>query len=202
MTIIVGITGGIASGKSFISKYLKELKIPTHESDKIVGNLYKNPKKDFLIFLKKNGFNNAVTGKQVVKKIISNEIFSNKHKKENLENFIHNKVKKNRDLFIKKNKKEEIVFLDIPLLFENKLEKICDFVCCAISPLKKRKARAINRVGMNKKLLRQILKSQTKDTIRKKKSDFIINTSGSKLNTYLQVDNIINSVIKRKSKKK
>ena len=51
--IVVGLTGGIASGKSFVIKYLKRKKIPTHESDLVVNKMYKKPSKDFLSYLKK-----------------------------------------------------------------------------------------------------------------------------------------------------
>ena len=197
MTIVVGLTGGIASGKSFISKHIKKRKIPIHDSDVFVKDLYKNPKKDFLSFLKKNGFNNLVVEKKILKEKIRDEVFLSDKKRKKLEYFIHNKIKKNRDIFLKKNKNKKIVFLDIPLLFEKKLEKNCDFICCAISSLKIRKARAIQRPGMSKKLLNLILKTQTKDVLRKKKSDFLINTSKSKSNTCLQIDNIIYYIQKK-----
>ena len=45
---VVGLTGVIASGKSFVIKYLKSLKIPTHESDKLISSLYRNPSAAFL----------------------------------------------------------------------------------------------------------------------------------------------------------
>ena len=44
MTKIIGITGGIGSGKSTLSEYLKKLRFPVHESDKVVSKMYKKPK--------------------------------------------------------------------------------------------------------------------------------------------------------------
>ena len=70
--------------------------------------------------------------------------------------------------------------MDIPLLFENNLEKICDFTVLFYAPLKTRKKRAIRRRGMQKKILVKIINSQLSDKIKKKKADFIINTSASK----------------------
>ena len=54
MTKIIGITGGIGSGKTTLSKHLKKLGFLVHESDRVVYEIYKNPKKAFLNFLKKN----------------------------------------------------------------------------------------------------------------------------------------------------
>ena len=50
---VVGLTGGIASGKSFVSNYLKSKKIPVHESDQVIKSIYKSPSNSLLLFLKK-----------------------------------------------------------------------------------------------------------------------------------------------------
>lgn len=199
--IIVGLTGGIASGKSYVISYLKKIKICTHESDKIVGNLYKKPTKEFLNYLIKHGFKDAVMKKNINKKIIRNKIFENNKLKNKLEIFIHKEVKKEREIFLKKNKKEKIIFLDIPLLFENNLEILCDYVCSTISPIKIRRSRALKRKGMNKKIFEQILKNQIKDKERKLKSNFIINTSQTKAKTCLQINNIIYAILEERLKK-
>lgn len=193
--IIVGLTGGIASGKTFVVNYLKKIKIPTHESDEVVRDFYKKKTTIFILFLKKEGFEKALTKNKIDKKKIRDIIFSNPLKKKKLEKFLHNEVKKKRDIFLNKNKKKQIVFLDIPLLFENKLSKNCNFICSTHSPVNVREKRALKRPGMNKKTFKLIIKSQIKESLRKKKSDYLINTSGSKKKTCLQVDNIIFNIL-------
>ena len=195
--VAVGLTGGIASGKSFVIKYLKKKKIPTHDSDEVVMLIYKKPPKDFLDFLQDNGFKKSLIKKEINKKIIRNEIFENKNKKIKLEKYLHSKVKKSREIFLKKNKRKKIFFLDIPLLFENNLQNTCLYVCSTIAPLKVRKMRALKRPGMKKKILNAIIKAQVSDTIRREESNYIINTSKTKTNTYLQVDSIIEDVLKK-----
>ena len=91
----------------------------------------------------------------------------------------------------------EIVFLDIPLLFEKNLNKICDYVCSNISSKIIREKRAMKRPGMTKKIFLKILENQVNDSFRKKKSDFIINTSITKEKTCLQVDKIIYDILKK-----
>ena len=196
MTIIVGLTGGIASGKSFVASYLKKIKIPTHESDEVVKLLYKNPSNNFLNYLKKNGFEKSIFNKKINKKYIRDEIFTKVKKRKILEKYLHKEVGFSRNIFLQKNKHKKIVFLDIPLLFENKLEKKCNLVCSTICSLKIRKQRVLKRRNINTGLFHQIIKAQITDIERKKKSNYLINTSNTKIKTYLQVDNIIYDILK------
>ena len=177
--IVVGLTGGIASGKTTIVKLLKKNKLAVHDSDQVVGDIYLKPKTRLIAYLKKINLGKSLKGKKIDKKIIREEIFNNPKKRKNLEKYIHKEVKKARDIFLQKQKqkKTNLVFLDIPLLFENKLEKICDYVILLYAPLKLRKKRAIKRKGMNKQILEKIIKTQLTDKTKKNKSDFVVNTS-------------------------
>ena len=195
--IVVGITGGIASGKSFVTSYLKKLKIPFHDSDVVVRSVYKEPTNKFLIYLIKNGFKEVVHNKKINKTKIREEIFLNKKKKEVLESFLHNEVKKQRQSFVKKKKKEKIIFLDIPLLFEKKLQSECDYICSVIAPLKIREQRALKREGINKKTFNLIIKNQVRDSFRIKHSHYIIKTSLDKKHTCLQIDKIIYDILNK-----
>ncbi|SVD18802.1 uncharacterized protein METZ01_LOCUS371656, partial [marine metagenome] len=161
MTTIVGLTGGIASGKTTIVKLLKKNKLAVQDSDFVVGGIYSKPKTKFTNYLKKINLGQSLKGKKIDKKIIREEIFFNIKKRKLLESYIHTEVKKSRNLFIKKHKqkKTKIIFLDIPLLFEKKLEKICDSIILFYAPLTIRKKRAIRRKGMQKKILEKIIKT-------------------------------------------
>ena len=195
--IIVGLTGGIASGKSTVANYLKKIKIPIHESDKIVRALYKKPTNKFLLYLEKEGFKESVFKKKINKAKIREIIFSNDKKRRKIEIFIHHLVKLESNKFIKKNKSKKIIFLDIPILLENNLQSICNYVCTTWSPLKKRKHRAIKRKGMTVEIFNKIVKKQINDKIRKRNSDYIIKTDTTKTKTYLQVKNIIYDVLNK-----
>lgn len=189
--ITIGLTGGIASGKSFVIRYLHKLNFPTHESDQVVANLYNSCDKNFINFLFINGFKSSLLNKIIDKKVIREEVFNKKEKKILLEKYLHKEVRKSRGIFLNKNKNKQLVFLDIPLLFENKLEYICDKICSTIAPLHLREKRALQRLGMKKNILKKIIKNQVKDKERKEKSDYLINTARTRTETYLQVDNII-----------
>ncbi len=107
MTTIVGLTGGIASGKTTIVKLLKKNKLAVQDSDFVVGGIYSKPKTKFTNYLKKINLGQSLKGKKIDKKIIREEIFFNIKKRKLLESYIHTEVKKSRNLFIKKHKQKK-----------------------------------------------------------------------------------------------
>ena len=72
--IIVGLTGGIASGKTTITNFLKKKKYFVHDSDAIVKLIYSNPTSIFLKYLKKIGLLNSIKGKKINKNIITHQL--------------------------------------------------------------------------------------------------------------------------------
>ena len=77
MTKLVGITGGIGSGKTTFSNYLKKLGYLVHESDVVVSKIYTKPTKQFLSFVKEKISQDAVNHNKINKAEIANIIFSN-----------------------------------------------------------------------------------------------------------------------------
>lgn len=182
MTKIIGITGGIGSGKSTFAKYLIKKGFLVHESDLVVSKIYKEPKEDFIKFLKKNKLKSSIKNKKIDKKMIAEKIFSNFFLKKKLEKYIHKQVSLQRKIFIKKNfkSKKKAVFIDVPLLLENKLEKEFDLVISIISTRKKRTIRVLKKNSFSPLILKKIIKSQTTDIERKKRSDIIIYNNKTK----------------------
>ena len=118
-------------------------------------------------------------------------------KRKLLEAYLHNAVEKSRNKFLKthKRRKTKLVFLDIPLLFEKRLNKICDYTILLYAPLNIRKRRAMQRQGMEKKILNKIIKTQMSDGVKKKRANFIINTSTTKKQTFKKILSIIYSLL-------
>ena len=135
MTLFVGLTGGIATGKSTIVKFLRKKGYKVHDSDSVVNKIYAQPNKKLFTTLKNIGLSKSIKNKKIDKSVIRDEIFSNKLKKKKLEKFIHKEVRISRNHFIKKhkNQKNKIIFFDIPLLFESKLIHICDYIMTNMS---------------------------------------------------------------------
>jgi dephospho-CoA kinase len=198
MTKIVGITGGIGSGKTTLSNHLRKLGYLVHESDVVVSEMYAKPKKKFLSFIKEKISKDIVYHNKINKTEIANVIFNNKTTKKLLETHIHKEVKNSRDAFIKKNKnnKNKFIFADIPLLFENKLEKDFDLVVCIISSEKNRIKRVLENKKFTKENLNKILKAQTTDKERKKRSQIIINNNKTKKDFIFSVEKALKDLIK------
>ena len=198
MTKIVAITGGIGSGKTTISKYLKKNNFAVHESDSAVSQIYIKPNKLFLSFLKKNVSKEVVTRNKINKQKIAEIIFNDKKIKQKLENYIHKEVKKSRDSFVKKNikNKKNLIFVDIPLLFENKLEKNFDKVLCVIAKKKIRRERVLRNKKFTKKTLQNIFKFQVSDKERKARSNIIIYNNDTKKDFIFSLEKALIKLLK------
>jgi len=195
--VIVGLTGGIAAGKTTISKFLKKNKFAVHDSDAVVKKIYSKPTRAFIKYLKDIGLGTTIRGKNINKNTIRATIFNNQKKKKEIEKYIHTEVKKSRDKFLTRHriKKTKIVILDIPLLFEAKLSHICDYVILLYLPRKLKIQRALARKGMKKTILLKIIENQLSDSYKKKGADFIINTSKTKNHSFKMILRAINNII-------
>ena len=195
MTKLVGITGGVGSGKTTLSNHLKKLGYLVHESDVVVSEMYTKPKKQFLSLIKEKVSKIAVNQNKINKTEIANVIFNNKAIKKLLERRIHKEVQNSREAFIKKNK-NKLIFADIPLLFENKLEKDFDLVICIISLKKNRIKRVLRNKKFTKDNLNKIFKAQTTDKERKKRSQIIINNNKTKKDFIFSAERVLKGLIK------
>tara|TARA_B100001250_G_scaffold359270_1_gene336063 strand:+ start:1930 stop:2526 length:597 start_codon:yes stop_codon:yes gene_type:complete len=198
MTRIIGITGGIGSGKSTLSNYIKKTGYLVHDSDKVVSSIYKNPKKNFIKFIKKCGLEKALKNNKINKKIITSEIFNNHELKKKFENYIHKEVKEQRKKFIKKNlnKKTKAIFVDVPLLFENKLDEEFDLVVCVVATKKNRIKRVLNNKKFSKTLINKIIKTQTTDRVRRERASIILTNNKTKKDFIFRTQKALISILK------
>jgi len=191
MTKIIGITGSIGMGKSTISYMLTKLGIPVFDSDKQVSKVLENNSN----IIKKIGLKwpHAVIinnrQKKVNKKVLGDIIFSNLSDKIFLENLIHPIVHQDRDLFIQENNRNSLIALDVPLLFETKLHKICDFIFLANAKSDIQMSRVLKRKNMTHQKFDLIKKNQLSNEERKKLSSniFVISTNYGKLVSFIIV---------------
>jgi len=141
---IIGITGSIASGKTTVAHLMSGRKYPLFSADKIVSNLYKN--ENFIKILAKKFKLNANKKIKEQIKIVLKKNNKNLHK---LESIIHPLVRKKMKIFLKK--KNKLLFLEIPLLIESKLNKYFDKVIFVDASKKIRSRRYRKRNGNKNK---------------------------------------------------
>ena len=196
MTKTIAITGGIGSGKSTFCSKLKEKGFKIHSSDEQVAKIYKNPEKKFVTYLRTIGLSKSISKKNIDKKIISKIIFENKQIRKKLELYIFKIVRKKRSDFIKqeKQKKTRLIFIDIPLLFENNLEKQFHKVISIIASKQVRLKRLKKTRKMTEIQFKNIIKSQTSDVIRKNKSDYVIYNNSTLKDYKTKINKLINKL--------
>ena len=196
MTKTIAITGGIGSGKSTFCSKLKEKGFKIHSSDEQVAKIYKNPEKKFVTYLRTIGLSKSISKKNIDKKIISKIIFENKQIRKKLELYIFKIVRKKRSDFIKKEKqkKTKLIFIDIPLLFENNLEKQFNKVISIIASKPVRLKRLKKTRKMSENQFKNITRSQTSDVIRKKKSDYVIYNNSTLKDYKIKINKLISKL--------
>lgn len=171
---VIGLTGGIATGKSTVSKILQDQGIPLIDADKLVKKVYNS--KESLEFIK--GINTSlISNNQINFMELRKVFFEDMTNKEKIENFILPKLKQlfEKDL---STLNSSFVIYDAPILYERELEKILDFVAVVYCPNKLQFERLIKRDNIDKDLAQKILNSQIDIEIKKNKADFVINNYG------------------------
>ena len=196
MTQTIAITGGIGSGKSTFCSKLKERGFKIHSSDEQVAKIYKNPDKKFVTYLRSIGLSKSISKKNINKKTISKIIFENKQIRKKLELYIFKIVRKKRSDFIKqeKEKKTRLIFIDIPLLFENNLENQFHKVISIIASKQERLKRLKKTRKMSETQFKNIIRSQTSDIIRKKKSDYVVYNNSTLKDYKTKINKLINKL--------
>ena len=196
MTQIIAITGGIGSGKSTLCNKLREKGFKIHSSDEQVAKIYKKPDKKFVTYLRTIGLSKSISKKNINKNTISKIIFENKQIRKKLEIFIFKIVRKKRSDFIKQEKEEKtrLIFIDIPLLFENNLETQFHKVISIIASKQIRLKRLKKTRKMKETQFKNIIRSQTSDVIRKKKSDYVIYNNSTLKDYKTKINKLINKL--------
>ena len=187
----IGILGDIGAGKSYVAK---NFGYPIFDADQEVSKLYKSDKKIFNKLKKK--LPNFIHSFPIDKKEIINAILVNKNNLDIIIKIIHLKIRKKLDIFLKENKKEKIIILDIPLLLENKINDKKDILIFVDSEKTQILKRLKKRKNFNEILLKKFKSIQLSVSYKKKKSQFIIRNDFTKKN----VINSIKSILKKLQK--
>ena len=196
--IKIAITGNIGSGKSTITKIVRELGFKVFDSDLEVENVMM--KKDLINQISKE-FKSKVAGlikKNRIDRIKLGEfVFANPEELKKLEKIVHPKVWESRDKFFETNRDEEAVFLDIPLLFENKLQSNFDFVIRTYVSPKVQKERVLKRKNMTHVKFNQIIKAQKLNTdVESKFVSLDLNTEEDIELVKIKVENFLKKILK------
>ena len=184
--IRIGILGDIGSGKSYVAK---NFGYPVFNADVEVGKLYK---KDRKIFNKlKKVLPKYIYSFPINKNEISNAILANKSNLKKIIRIVHFEIRKKMNIFLNKNRKKNIVILDIPLLLENKINKKNDILVFVKSKKLDILKRLMKRKNFNPKLLTKFKKIQLPLDLKEKRSQFIIKNNFTNKPVKRSIKNIL-----------
>jgi dephospho-CoA kinase len=171
---IIGITGGIGSGKTIVSQIFAKLDVPVYEADKAAHALYdKYPE---IIDLIKNEFSEEVMDKngKINRKKLGEIVFADQQKLSVLNKIVHPFVKTDFSEWFKNKKGYSYVLKEAAILFESGTDKDCDKVITISSPLEIRIARIRERDHKTKSEIELVISKQLSDEERIERSDFVI----------------------------
>ncbi|MBQ8481146.1 MAG: dephospho-CoA kinase [Alphaproteobacteria bacterium] len=173
---IIGITGSIGCGKTYLANILKNMGYSVYNPDHWVRNLYK--KKDFLLVIKKY-FPTTFDAEGIFnKRELRNIVFNDNKQLKILESIIHPFLKRKLKKIINKYaQNNDFLFLDAALLLENKWDKYCDYIIVADVEKEIQIQRVMKRDNIKKEDVKKIIAIQTDNLIKYSAADYIINTA-------------------------
>lgn len=187
---ILGLTGGIASGKSTVSNYLASKNIPIVDAD--IGARE-------VVEVGTEGLQSIVThfGKEVLsedgslnRKKLGAIIFDNETKRELLNQLLGTNIREWILTKVADYRRQDIplLVLDIPLLYEASYQEVCDAVMVVYTPPEIQLERLIKRNGLITKEAQDRINSQLSIEKKKQLADILIDNSNKIEDTYLQID--------------
>ena len=170
--IIVGLTGGIGSGKSTVAKMFRELKVPVYDSDEEAKKLMvssKKVKKSILELLGKGAYKDDVLDRE----LIAGKVFKDPELLQQLNAIVHPAV---RAHFLKWVQKKAVPYViqETALIFENGVQDKYDYTLLITSPKEIRLQRVMDRDGVSEQQVLERMKNQIADDEKMHLADFFI----------------------------
>lgn len=187
--VILGLTGSIGMGKSTVARMFRQQGVPVFDADAVVhalqgpgGRALADIELLFPGVTGPAGLDRAALGARV---------FADPHALRRLEAIVHPLVEAARRAFLWRHRRQPLVVLDVPLLFESGGWRACDFVAVVSAPLRVQRARVLARPGMTADRLAAVLARQMPDAQKRRRADFVIPTGRGRRATRVMVGRII-----------
>lgn len=187
----IAITGSLSSGKTYALSYFRQCKIPAFSFDKEIATLLKEDEDVFLAISTR--FPKAITEGKIDKKKLVDIVFHDQKSLRALENILYPKAFKLHDQFLRDNVKKStpMVVIEIPLLFEKRLESLYDKVVLVTCSKHLQAKWAMQREGMTAARFGAITKNQLPDAKKRELADYIIFSGTGGIDFKRQVVNLI-----------
>ncbi len=191
---VLCLTGSLAMGKSTAARFFADEGVPVHDSDAVVHALYEGE----AVAAIEQAFPGTISGGMVDRTKLAARVLNDAEALARLEAIVHPLVGAARDKFLAEQaaRGAAVVVLDIPLLFEAGLERCCDAVVVVSASAELQRRRVFERPGMTEEKFAAILAKQTPDAEKRRRADFIVDSSYDFEHARTQVRDILRAVAK------
>jgi dephospho-CoA kinase len=171
---ILGLTGSVGMGKSTTAKFFAEEGVPVHDADAAVHRLYE----DEAVAPIEAAFPGTTANGKVDREKLGAAVVGKVESLKRLEAIVHPLVRAAEQKFLANAEASgaKVVLLDIPLLYETGGESRCDAVVVVTAPEHVQRARVLAR-GTSEERLAGILARQMPDAEKRRRADFVVDTS-------------------------
>jgi dephospho-CoA kinase len=192
--IVLGLTGSIGMGKTTTAGLFAEAGVPVHDADAVVHRLYEGE----AVAAIEAAFPGTTVDGKVDRNLLSARVVGNDAEIRRLEAIVHPMVRAAEERFLAdaKARGAEVAVLDIPLLFETGGDKRVDAVVVVSAPPDMQRARAFERPGMTEEKFAAILAKQIPDQEKRRRADFLVDSSRGIDFARAQVRAILDAVAK------
>ncbi len=197
--IIVGLTGSIGMGKSTTARMFAEEGVPVHDADAAVHLLYSGKAAPLI----EEAFPGTVKDGVVDRAELGKRVVGNAEAMARLEKIVHPLVREAEIAFLDKARAEDrpVVVLDIPLLFETGGDRRVDCTVVVTAPADVQRERVMARPGMTEDRFEGLLAKQTPDAEKRRRADFLVDTSHGMEAARAKVRDIVRVLAARNGKK-
>ena len=169
MTKIIGLTGGIGSGKTTLVKHVQSLGIPVYIADDEAKRIMELPEIKSRVF---SSFGNEVfENDKINRKKLAKIVFQSSEKRNQLNAILHPEIKLDFENWLLQKKKYSYIFKEAAILFESGSYNDCDKVITVIAPLESRIQRVIKRDNNTREEVLKRIAAQWTDEMKIQKSD-------------------------------
>jgi len=192
--VIIGLTGSIGMGKSTAAAMFRRMGVPVYDSDDSVHQVLKRGGSAVVPIQAK--FPSVVKDGTVDRQALGEQVFRDEVALRSLEEIVHPLVRKVQDGFLKRcaARRTPLVVLDIPLLFEAKLDARCDASVVITAPAFIQEARVLARPAMTREKFAGILGRQMPDLEKRRRADFVVPSNRGKAETLRCLSDIVKIV--------
>jgi dephospho-CoA kinase len=189
--IVIGLTGSIGMGKSTAAKMFRRLGVPVEDSDAAVHALF--AKGGAAVEPVGAAFPGVVKDGAVDRAALGKLVYGDPAALKTLESIVHPLVGRSRDAFLARMRarREPVVVLDIPLLFEAGLDRLCDATVVVSAPGFLQEARVMARPGMTRERFTRIRAQQMSDAEKRRRADFVVSSGLGRAHTLNRLSRIV-----------